>query len=108
LTPHTVPDGFETDRFLIDSNQITNNNINSINNEEYNKISISDNGSGIAKEQLNKIFSPNFTTKTGGMGLGLAMVKSIVENANGNISFHSEEGVGTTFDIILPIYKNAI
>jgi len=83
-------------------------NISIINNEEYNKISISDNGSGIAKEQLNKIFSPNFTTKTGGMGLGLAMVKSIVENANGNISFHSEEGVGTTFDIILPIYKNAI
>ncbi len=81
-------------------------NISIFNNIEYYKISISDNGSGISKEQLNKIFSPNFTTKTGGMGLGLAMVKSIIESAEGTISFHSEEGVGTTFDIILPVHKS--
>ncbi len=81
-------------------------NISIADHVEYYKISISDNGSGISKEQLNKIFSPNFTTKTGGMGLGLAMVKSIIEGAEGSISFHSEEGVGTTFDIILPVYKS--
>jgi len=81
-------------------------NISINNNIDYYKISISDNGTGISKEQLNKIFSPNFTTKTGGMGLGLAMVKSIIESANGSISFYSEEGIGTTFDIMLPVFKS--
>jgi len=73
--------------------------------EEYYKISISDNGAGISKEQISKIFSPNFTTKTGGMGMGLAIVKNIIESAGGSISFSSAEGVGTTFDVILPSFK---
>ncbi|MDD5569860.1 MAG: HAMP domain-containing sensor histidine kinase [Bacteroidales bacterium] len=60
-------------------------------------IKITDNGTGIAKGQLNKIFSPNFTTKTGGMGLGLAIVKSIVENLNGKIWFETKENEGTSF-----------
>ena len=49
------------------------------------------------------IFVPNFTTKTGGMGLGLAMVKSILENINGSITFTSTENVGTTFELKFPI-----
>ncbi|NOX46904.1 MAG: HAMP domain-containing histidine kinase, partial [Chlorobi bacterium] len=69
-------------------------------------IRFSDNGSGIPADQREKVFSPNFTTKTGGMGLGLAMVKSIVQNAGGEISFTSEEGAGTTFTIILPVYED--
>ncbi len=64
-------------------------------------IKIADNGVGINKELYPKIFSPNFTTKTSGMGLGLAMVKSIIENANGKIWFESEENIGTTFYIQL-------
>jgi signal transduction histidine kinase len=64
--------------------------------------SISDNGSGIPKELEDKIFVPNFTTKTSGMGLGLAMVKNIVETANGKIWFNTIEGQGTTFYISLP------
>ena len=54
------------------------------------------------KKKKTKIFSPNFTTKSGGMGLGLAMVKNIVDSAGGKISFSSEKGSGTTFVIELP------
>ena len=69
-------------------------------------IKISDNGIGILDEQKEKIFSPNFTTKTGGMGLGLAMVKSIVESYKGKIWFESKRGEGTTFFVTLPVSEN--
>jgi two-component system, NtrC family, nitrogen regulation sensor histidine kinase NtrY len=65
-------------------------------------VSVSDNGSGIEEELRDRIFVPNFTTKTSGMGLGLAMVKNIVEMANGRIWFDSELGKGTTFYISFP------
>ncbi len=65
-------------------------------------ITFTDNGQGIPADQQPRIFSPNFTTKSAGMGLGLAMVKSIIDNADGNIRFDSVEGQGTTFHIILP------
>lgn len=68
------------------------------------KIEIADNGKGIAEEFKSKIFTPNFTTKSGGTGLGLAMVKSIVENMNGSISFESEADKGTQFTVVLPQY----
>lgn len=68
-------------------------------------IRVSDNGSGISKEQGDKIFIPSFTTKTSGMGLGLSMVKSIVLSAGGNITYSSEEGRGTTFYITLPRFE---
>ncbi|MFA6923914.1 MAG: HAMP domain-containing sensor histidine kinase [Bacteroidales bacterium] len=60
-------------------------------------IKITDNGIGISSDQISKIFSPDFTTKTGGMGLGLAIVKSIVENLNGKIWFETKENKGTSF-----------
>ncbi len=60
-------------------------------------ILIADNGVGISEEKKDKIFEPNFTTKTTGMGLGLAMVKNIVENAGGTIWFETKANVGTTF-----------
>jgi signal transduction histidine kinase len=66
-------------------------------------ISISDNGCGISPDVIDKIFTPNFTTKTAGMGLGLAMVKSIVESCNGKIWFTTEDKKGTTFFVALPI-----
>ncbi|MFL5764852.1 MAG: ATP-binding protein [Bacteroidia bacterium] len=68
-------------------------------------ISITDNGSGIPDDVLDKIFVPNFTTKTGGMGLGLAMVKSIVETAGGRIWFETKTGSGTTFYVALPCHQ---
>ncbi|MCP4550898.1 MAG: GHKL domain-containing protein [Bacteroidetes bacterium] len=65
-------------------------------------ISIEDNGSGIPAEMYDKIFTPNFTTKTSGMGLGLSIVKRIIEDAKGKIWFKSRVGVGTTFFISFP------
>ena len=66
------------------------------------KITVKDNGSGISDENKSKVFEPKFTTKTSGMGLGLAMVKNIVETYNGSITFVSKEGEGTTFMVTFP------
>ncbi len=63
-------------------------------------ISISDNGCGIAPDTRNKIFRPNFTTKSTGMGLGLAISKNIVDGSGGDISFVTSEK-GTTFYVHL-------
>ena len=66
-------------------------------------ISIEDNGTGVNDDLTDKIFSPNFTTKTGGMGLGLAIVRSILEDINGKIWFTTKKGEGSVFYISLPI-----
>ena len=68
-------------------------------------VSISDNGAGISEAISTRVFEPNFTTKSSGMGLGLAMARNIIENANGTIWFESEVNVGTTFFIRLPLRK---
>lgn len=65
-------------------------------------ITIEDNGSGIAEDTKAKIFEPKFTTKSSGMGLGLAMVKNIVETYNGSITFTSQLGKGTIFTVTFP------
>lgn len=67
------------------------------------RISIRDNGEGIAPEMQERIFIPNFTTKSSGTGLGLAMCKGIVEQARGKIWFETEQGKGTTFYVELPV-----
>jgi signal transduction histidine kinase len=69
-------------------------------------VEIADNGEGISEEISDKIFSPNFTTKSGGMGLGLAIVKNIVVNAGGSIEYHSRAGEGTTFIVVFPASQN--
>ncbi|MGY0407370.1 MAG: sensor histidine kinase [Polaribacter sp.] len=66
------------------------------------KIVVSDNGKGISEEVKNLIFEPKFTTKTSGMGLGLPMIKNIIDAYQGTISFSSTEGLGTVFTIFLP------
>ena len=66
-------------------------------------IRISDKGSGIPENLHDHIFVPNFTTKSSGTGLGLAMCRDIVEKANGTIWFETVNGEGTTFFIQLPI-----
>ena len=66
------------------------------------KISVADNGIGILEENKEKIFEPKFTTKTSGMGLGLAMVKNIVESYKGEITFSTVEGKGTVFTVSFP------
>ena len=67
------------------------------------QISIKDNGAGIPKEMQSKIFVPNFTTKSSGTGLGLAMCKGIAEQAGGKIWFETANGEGSTFYVELPV-----
>jgi PAS domain S-box-containing protein len=63
---------------------------------------IEDNGVGIPKENLNKIFDPGFTTKGVGTGLGLSICYQIVKDHRGTIWVESEEGKGTKFTVIIP------
>ena len=66
-------------------------------------VTVTDNGDGIPDAIREKIFRPNFTTKSTGMGLGLAITKNIVDNSGGDISFATEVGRGTTFTVVLPL-----
>lgn len=66
-------------------------------------IVVEDNGIGIKSEDINRIFEPKFTTKSSGMGLGLGIIKNIIENYKGSISFDTEFGKGTRFTVSLPI-----
>ncbi len=69
---------------------------------DYVKISVADNGIGIPDDVKEKVFEPKFTTKSSGMGLGLGMVKTIVETYKGTISLTSQPGKGTVFTVLLP------
>jgi two-component system, cell cycle sensor histidine kinase and response regulator CckA len=85
-------------------------NNRSLKDGEYIKVTVTDNGKGIPGDQLDKVFDPYFSTKEDfsqkGMGLGLAICYSIIKKHNGHISLKSEVGMGTTVDLILPVYKS--
>jgi len=74
----------------------------------YIKVSLKDTGGGIAREHIDRIFDPYFTTKADsgkkglGAGLGLSVCRSIIKNHNGYISVESEPGKGSTFHVFLP------
>lgn len=73
--------------------------------EQINKritIHVEDNGIGIPEDIQHRIFEPNFTSKNSGMGLGLTMVRKMIEDYNGEISVKSVEGAGARFTILLP------
>jgi signal transduction histidine kinase len=99
-------------------NNLINNSVQAIGKKEEGRIDINildqgnawrieivDNGSGISEEQAEKIFSPSFTTKSSGMGLGLAMVQNILSGIGATISFTSREGEGTMFFMEIPKYS---
>jgi len=65
-------------------------------------VTIQDNGNGISDDIKHKLFTPYFTTKSSGTGLGLAMVKSAIVSFNGNISFNTQVGKGTSFTLVFP------
>ncbi len=69
------------------------------------QIIISDNGKGISRKDLSKIFEPYFTTKKDGTGIGLAIAKKIVEDHKGKIEIESNLGVGTEVHIYLPVIE---
>lgn len=91
--------------------QACRNNVNAVvevelfTNKNNAIISIKDNGEGISKEIFDKLFTPNFTTKSSGMGIGLSIAYNIVRTFNGDISFTSELGKGSTFIVTLPLRK---
>jgi signal transduction histidine kinase len=67
------------------------------------RISVTDTGHGISDEHLSKLFDPLFTTKAKGIGLGLTISKTLVEANGGSIAVQSQEGIGTTLTILLPM-----
>ncbi|MCO6459928.1 MAG: GHKL domain-containing protein [Saprospiraceae bacterium] len=69
-------------------------------------LSVKDNGEGIPKEMHQKVFYPRFTTKNSGMGLGLAMCKSIIDSVHGTITFKTKLNAGTEFIISIPLAHN--
>lgn len=69
---------------------------------EWVTVDVIDNGTGISEEMCDRIFVPNFTTKSTGTGLGLAIVRNILEQVGGSITFKTAIGVGTTFTVRLP------
>ena len=88
-----IPEEQEIKQILVSVNKESNNAV----------ITVKDNGKGIAKEDFDQIFEPKFTTKSSGMGLGLGIIKNIIENYNGTITFESKINKGTTFTVSLPI-----
>jgi len=100
-------------------NNLLSNSVEAISNKTDGKIWITlntenqihylrfgDNGIGIDENQKKYIFTPDFTTKTAGTGLGLTMVRSIIIESGGEIRFESGKGEGTVFFINFPVYQN--
>ncbi|MBN2443300.1 MAG: CBS domain-containing protein [Spirochaetales bacterium] len=69
-------------------------------------ISFSDTGSGIDEDNISKIFQPFFTTKPDGTGMGLALVRYLIVQEGGTLTVKSKKGMGTTFDIFLPLHED--
>ncbi|MFE3846951.1 sensor histidine kinase [Flavobacterium sp. LB3P45] len=88
-----IPENQETKSIIVTVKKKQNNVL----------ITVTDNGIGIQPKDIGRIFEPKFTTKNSGMGLGLGIIKNIIENYKGTITFESEFGKGTTFTVSLPI-----
>ena len=72
----------------------------------YYDVVIDDNGPGVKEENLDRLFTPNFTTKSGGTGLGLAICRNIIEKCDGEITYHKSFGLGgASFTVTLPKFK---
>ena len=91
----SIPDEQEEKKVLVSVNEVENDVV----------ITVEDNGIGIESDNIEHVFEPKFTTKTSGMGLGLGIIKNIIENYKGTITFETELGKGTTFFVSLPIVK---
>ena len=66
------------------------------------EIVLRDTGSGIPREQIDKVFKPFYTTKPKGMGVGLSLAKRIIERHGGTLRLGSEEGIGTAVSLRIP------
>ena len=70
-------------------------------------IAVHDTGMGIPPENMGKLFEPLFTTKTKGIGLGLAVSQRLIEANDGRIEARSEPGKGSTFTVYLPVFRSS-
>ncbi len=102
-----MPDGGSI-KIKIENAALSENDFTSLQLDQYVKISISDEGTGISEEYLEKIFDPYFTTKQDGSGLGLSVVHSIIMKHNGYIYVNSQLGKGTTFVFYLPAAEKTV
>ncbi len=102
---HSMPDG-GTISVNCENVSMEREKDNLLNKEDYVKISIKDQGMGISKKDISRIFDPYFTTKEKGSGLGLSTVYSIVSRHGGHIDVESSAGDGTVFSIYLPASRN--
>lgn len=94
-----MPDGGEI--------TVTTNVITAKTGQSYIQIKVTDTGEGIPSQSIGRLFEPFFTTKEEGHGLGLSIVSRIIEEHKGEITVESEEGIGTTFAIFLPVRSKA-
>ncbi|MCK5051283.1 MAG: HAMP domain-containing protein [Candidatus Cloacimonetes bacterium] len=92
LVQNAIDASEKDDNILI---KITNNELKTV-------ISVSDSGKGINEDDINKIFEPYFTNKKKGTGLGLALVKKLVDVNNSEINVTSKENEGSCFNIVIP------
>lgn len=79
--------------------------ISLLKNKDFAIVTVKDNGIGIPADMKDKVFTPNFTTKSSGTGLGLAISANIIEGFNGKIYFETEDGEGTTFFLEIPLMR---
>jgi signal transduction histidine kinase len=79
--------------------------INAVCEQDEISLIIKDTGCGISPDNRKKIFEPLFTTKKGGIGLGLSITKNLVEANSGRIELNTEEGRGSSFTVIFPVTK---
>ena len=75
--------------------------------EKFYDVVVDDNGPGVKEENLGKLFTPNFTTKSGGTGLGLAICRNIIEKCDGEITYRKSFGLGgASFTVTLPVFES--
>lgn len=91
-----IPQDQKTKAIVVTAKRETNNVL----------IAVNDNGIGIEEQNVTHVFEPKFTTKNSGMGLGLGIIKNIIENYKGTITFKTESGKGTIFTVSLPIINS--
>lgn len=103
---HAMPEGGELtiSAHVIETSEVSGKPPRS----EWVALSITDTGYGISKENIKKLFDPLYTTKERGIGLGLTVCKSLVELNRGSIEVESEEEVGSTFTVRLPVAGSVI
>jgi len=94
-------------QITLENAEITKNMVPGLDEGRYIRVTVTDEGTGIAPEHLDRIFDPYFTTKQAGSGLGLATIYSIIKRHGGHISVASQLGIGTTFTFYLPASEAA-